>query len=141
VHIGVGDLKFILFHTLLHQYLKWSKNFLLTIGECQLQDKNWVESIPRTPDVDTIAENFFENGKGKSKVKTFISKKGIEIYLLIEYEKYNAILDYLAEQTQSEVHLSRMVHFVYLIAIYRIIKFLGFHLPIVKESQLAKEMI
>jgi hypothetical protein len=97
VHIGVGDLKFILYHALLHQYLKWSKDFPLTIDECQLRDKNWVELIPRKPDVDAIAENFFEC-KGKSKVKTFVSKKGVEIYLSVEYEKYDAILDHLAEQ-------------------------------------------
>ena len=84
----------------------------MTIEECQLRDKNWVELIPRMPDVDAIAENFFES-KGKSKVKTFVSKKGIEIYLSIEYEKYDAVLDHLAEQ----VRLSCMDHFVYLIAL------------------------
>lgn len=143
MHIGVGDLKFILFHALLHQYLKWSKGFPLTIEECQLRDKNWVELIPRTPDVDAIAENFFASGKGKSKVKTFVSKKGIEIYLSIEYEKYDVILDHLAERTQ-EVGISQqsqMHHFVYLIAIYRIVRFPSFLLSVTKKSQLAKEIL
>jgi len=74
------------YHALLPQYLEWSRNF---------PNKNWVELIPRQPDVDAIAEKFF-SFKGKNKAKTFSSKSGTELYLCIRYDKYDAILDLLA---------------------------------------------
>jgi len=107
VHVGVADLKFLAYHALLPQYLEWAKGFPLTMDECQLRNKNWVELIPRRPDVDAIAEMFFPC-KGKSKAKTFSAKSGAELYLYIRHEKYDAILEHLVQQDEhSRVPVSR----------------------------------
>jgi hypothetical protein len=93
------------YHALLPQFLEWSKNFSLTIDECQLRDKNWVELISRQPDVDAIADMFF-SCKGKSKAKMFSPKNGVELSLSIRYEKYDAILEHLVQLDERQVQVS-----------------------------------
>ena len=70
------------------------------LDECELRDKNWVELIPRKLDVDAIVDYFFEC-KTKTKVKAFTPKSGIEVYLSIEYDKYDMILDHITKQMQE----------------------------------------
>ena len=55
----------------------------------------WVELVPKHPDVDAVADHFFTS-KGKNKGKVFMPKQGIELYLVITHEKYNAILQHLS---------------------------------------------
>jgi hypothetical protein len=86
---------------LLPQYLTWSKGYPLSIDECQLRDKDWVELIPKRPDVDIISDKFFEL-KGRSKTKSFSAKKAAELYLCISHEKYDAILTHLVELDFNE---------------------------------------
>ena len=96
------------YYALLPQYLEWSKNFPLAIDQCQLRDKDWVELIPRQPDVDAITDKFF-HCKGKSKAKTFSPKSGAELYLCIRYDKYDSILEHLVqldEQSRAQVSTS-----------------------------------
>ena len=74
--------------------------------ECQLRSKNWVEFIPRQPDIDAIADMFFTS-KGKSKAKTFSPKSGADLYLYIRYEKYDTILEHLVQlDEQNQVQVS-----------------------------------
>jgi len=70
------------------------------LDECELRDKNWVELNSQKPDVDAIADYFFKC-KTKTKVKAFIPKSGIEVYLSIEYDKYDMILDHITTQMQE----------------------------------------
>jgi hypothetical protein len=91
------------YHALLPQYLEWSKSFPLVMDECLLRDKNWVELIPRQPDVDAIADKFFHS-KGKTKAKTFSAKSGAELYLCIRHEKYDAILEHLVQLEERVRH-------------------------------------
>jgi len=94
VHIGVSNLKHILYHALLPQFLDWSKGFPLSIEECELRDKNWVQLLPRQPDINAIAEQFFE-AKPRSKVKVFSSKKSADLSLCVKNEKYQEVLQHL----------------------------------------------
>ncbi|KAF8200099.1 hypothetical protein BJ912DRAFT_1019943 [Pholiota molesta] len=67
VHIGHHQLKFVAFHALLPHFVKWSEQFPLHIDACTLRNNNWVELMPRHPDVDIIADKFFESrGKKRS---------------------------------------------------------------------------
>jgi hypothetical protein len=96
VHIGVNDLKFVAYHAILPHFLKWSKDFPLLFDECELRTKLWVELIPKTPDVDAIADKFFDL-KGKNKTtKVFSAKQGIDLYLAISNEKFESTLEHLA---------------------------------------------
>lgn len=83
-------------HYLLPQFLAWSKGFPLSIEECELRDKNWVQLIPRQPDIDVIAEHFFE-AKAKSKVKVFSAKKSADLSLCVRNEKYQEVLQHLID--------------------------------------------
>jgi len=85
VHIGVQELKFIAYHALLPQYIKWSKNFSLTFEGCELRNKQWVEFVPKHPDIDAVADKFFDcKGRNKTlKVFSASLRQGIEIYLVI----------------------------------------------------------
>jgi len=68
--------------------------------ECELRDKNWVQLVPRQPDIDAIAEHFFE-AKGKSKVKVFSAKKSAELSLCVRSEKYQEVLQHIADLDES----------------------------------------
>ena len=110
------SLKHILYHVLLPQFLGWSKGFPLSIEECELRDKNWVQLIPQQPDIDAIAEQFFE-AKLKSKVKVFSAKKGANLSLCLKNEKYQEVLQHLADldEANEEVWSSgHQYHSVYL---------------------------
>ena len=87
VHIGANDLKTVLYLAILPQFVKWSKGFALPLDDCQIRNKLWVELIPKHPDIDAITDHFFSS-KGKNKTKIFSAKQGIDLYLVITYEKY-----------------------------------------------------
>lgn len=96
VHIGAVDLKWVLYHALLPQYIKWSKGFPLQLEDCQIRNKLWVELVPKIPDVDAVADYFFIS-KGKNKTKAFTPKQGVDLYLVITNEKYEAILQHISD--------------------------------------------
>ncbi|KIM36153.1 hypothetical protein M413DRAFT_449355 [Hebeloma cylindrosporum] len=100
VHIGVSNLKHILYHALHPQFLDWSKGFPLSIEECELRDKNWVQLLPRQPDIDAIAEQFFE-AKARSKVKVFSAKKSADLSLCVKNEKYQDVLQHLIDLDEA----------------------------------------
>lgn len=100
VNVGATELKQIVFYLLLPRFLKWSKNYGLTIDDCELRTKQWVELIPRYPDVNAIANQFFVT-KGKSTVKTFAAKQGAELFLVISHETYVDILDTIERSANS----------------------------------------
>ena len=91
VHIGANNLKWVLYYALLPHYIKWSKGFPLQLNECQIRNKLWVELVPKHPDVDAVTDQFFTS-KGKNKAKVFTPKQGVDLYLVITHEKYEAIL-------------------------------------------------
>ena len=96
----MSNLKHILYHALLPQFLHWSKGFPLSIEECELHDKNWVQLIPRQPDIDAIAEQFSE-AKPKSKVKVFSAKKSADLSLCVKNEKYQEVLQHLVDLDEA----------------------------------------
>lgn len=104
------SLKHILYYALLPQFLRWSKGFPLSIEECELRDKNWVQLIPRQPDIDAIAERFFE-AKPKSKVKVFSAKKGADLSLCVKNEKYQEILQHLVDLDEAAEEVGTPVSF------------------------------
>ena len=112
VHIGAEQLKLVLYHALLPHYVKWSKGFPLPIEECQIRNKLWVELVPKHPDVDAVADYFFTS-KGKNKAKAFTPKQGIDLFLVITHEKYEAILQHLSDMEE--------VSLFYLIVVYHIL--------------------
>ena len=108
VHIGVQSLKAIAFLTAHPLFLKWSKDaFHISVDDVRLRSKDWVEmvAIPGVPDVDAIAQKFFV-AKGKSKIPQFQAGKGTEVFLELEYEKYQEIMTYLEELVENEADLS-----------------------------------
>ena len=95
IHIRVNDLKFVAYHAVLLYSLKWSKNFSFPFDDCELCTKLWVELVPKTPDVDAIADKFFDL-KGKIETtRVFSAKQGIDLYLAISHEKFESILEHL----------------------------------------------
>jgi hypothetical protein len=106
----VLSLKHILYYALLPQFLRWSKGFPLSIEECELRNKNWVQLIPRQPDIDAIAERFFE-AKPKSKVKVFSAKKGADLSLCVKNEKYQEILQHLVDLDEAGEEVGTPVSF------------------------------
>jgi hypothetical protein len=98
VHIGVHDLKIIAFLTLCPLFLKWSKDYFISIDEVCLHSKDWVEMvlIIGAPDVDTIVRKFFV-AKGKARSVQFHAGKGIKVFLELEHEKYQQIIIHLEE--------------------------------------------
>ena len=116
VHIGLSNLKHILYHALLPQFLEWSKGFPLSIEECELRDKNWVKLVPRQPDIDIIADQFFE-AKAKSKVKVFSAKKSADLSLCIKNEKYQEILQHIVDLDEGSEDVRTSSFFAHLIAL------------------------
>ena len=98
------NLKHILYHALLPRFLHWSKGFPLSIEECELCDKNWVQLILQQLDIDAIAEQFFE-AKPKSKVKVFSAKKSADLSLCVKNEKYQEVLQHLVELDEANVEV------------------------------------
>jgi len=83
----------------------------LSIDECQLRDKDWVELVPKYPDVDVVSAKFFDFKGRNAKTKTFAPKKGAEVYLCISYEKYDAILTHLSELDFNELEGQQVCYF------------------------------
>ena len=104
------SLKHILYYVLLPQFLCWSKGFLLSIEECELCDKNWVQLILWQPDFNAIANQFFE-AKPKSKVKVFSAKKGADLSLCVKNEKYQEILQHLIDLNEAGKEVGTRVSF------------------------------
>lgn len=103
MHIGVRDLKFIAYHAVLPYSLKWSKGFPLPFDECELCSSLWVEHVPKNLDVDAIAEKFFNYSRSKNKaIKTFSPKQGTDLYIAISHEKYECILNHLANEDDAK---------------------------------------
>ena len=112
VHIGVLSLKHIFYYVLLPQFLHWSKGFPLSIKECELHDKNWVQLIPQQLDIDAIVEQLFE-AKSKRKVKVFSAKKDADLSLCIKNEKYQEIFQHLIDLDEAGKEVGKY-HFMYL---------------------------
>ena len=107
------------YHAVLPHFLKWSKDCSLLFEECELRTKLWVELVPKNPDVDAIADKFFDlRGKNKA-TKIFSAKQGIDLYLCISNEKFESILDHLANDGDNEdgEKLVRSI-FKHLLALY-----------------------
>jgi hypothetical protein len=67
-------------------------------------------TLPGVPDVDAIAEKFFV-ARGKARNVQFQRGKGVEVFLELEYEKYNTIMAYLDELDEERAEVSVCVSF------------------------------
>ena len=96
-HIGVWDLKKICFATLLPRFLKWSKDYPLTITDVSLRKKDWMELSPpaQGPDTDAVWDSFVtETKKQKGPgTKKFSPGNGIDLILGIEHEVFELALE------------------------------------------------
>ena len=103
VHIGVQELKNIVYLTLLPPFIKWSKNDFPNTSDLHLHFKDWVELIPLgsgNEDVDAISSKFFLP-KGKSKTIQFYPNKVLELYLELVFDRYAEILNRLEEMEEE----------------------------------------
>jgi hypothetical protein len=103
----------IAFLTVQPLFLKWSKSaFHISVDEVRLRSKDWVEmvALPGVPDVDAIAEKFFV-AKGKARNVQFQRGKGVEVFLELEYEKYNTIMVYLDALDEERADVSVCLSF------------------------------
>ena len=103
VHIGVRELKNIVYLTLLPPFIKWSKNDSLNTSDLCLRFKDWVELIPLgsgNEDVDAISSKFFLP-KGKSKTIQFHPNKVLELYLELIFDRYAEILNRLEDMEEE----------------------------------------
>src|SRR5271155_1538187 len=103
VHIGVRELKNIVYLMLLPPFIKWSKNDSLNTSDLHLRFKDWVELIPLgsgNEDVDAISSKFFLP-KGKSKMIQFHPNKVLELYLELIFDRYAEILNRLEDMEEE----------------------------------------
>lgn len=77
------------------------KGYPLSIDECELRSRKWVEIIPGVPDVDVVAKDFFEVAK-KTGPPVFKPRQGLEVYLAISYDKYEAALGHRYKELEAE---------------------------------------
>jgi hypothetical protein len=105
VHIGARDLKQTAFITLHPKFATWSKDYPLTIDDVTLRSKNWVEIIPkfstRNEDVNAIKDHFYKP-RGRAKTISFSAGSGIDVYLEIDYEIYQKILDHKVNKANKK---------------------------------------
>ena len=104
MHIGKEQLKLICYLMILPLFLKWSNNATLSIEDVRLRTTNWVELVPLpgVQDVNAIARQFFVP-KGKNNIIQFNAGKGAELYLEIEYSKYQSIIRHIDEINNPQV--------------------------------------
>jgi hypothetical protein len=98
-------LKTITYYTLLPLFMKWSKEYPLSLDNLRLRTKEWVELIPLGPDnedINAISSKFFAP-KGKSKVIQFQPNKVLTLYLELGHEQYRKVLDRLDELENEAV--------------------------------------
>lgn len=59
--------------------------------------------MPKQPDVDAIADSFFIF-KGRNKLaKVFSPKQGMDLYLVIDHNKYEAALQHLFDESEDKI--------------------------------------
>ncbi|KAK2463878.1 hypothetical protein APHAL10511_004050 [Amanita phalloides] len=89
VHIGANDLKNILYSTVILKWNEWTNNCPLPINSIVMRNHNWVALMPRNPDRDVIAEQFFKPGK---KGNTTFKKGKAIVNLHVPNDIYGAVL-------------------------------------------------
>lgn len=102
------EVKFIVFHTLLPKLITWSAGYPLTIDDFQLRNKNWVEYMPKTPDVRGVTGHLFtmtgriEKYKGNnSHLDVFLTVSG-ELHARIRRHASDREIERLAEEVQDD---------------------------------------
>ena len=77
---------------LLPYFLKWSRDYPLSIDDVSLRHKNWLELVPPTnrEDSDAIWECFFI--EKKNGVKKFTAGTTLDLILALPYETYTLAL-------------------------------------------------
>ena len=86
-------------------FAKWSQGYPVTVNHFQLRTKEWVELVPLGPgdaDVDAISKFFF-TAKGRMKALVFQPNKVMVLYLELDYEIHNKILNYLEDKASEAV--------------------------------------
>ncbi|KAK2460511.1 hypothetical protein APHAL10511_007474 [Amanita phalloides] len=63
VHIGAIELKKILYDAVMLKWHIWTTNYPLSLNNLVMHDHNWVTLLPRNPDCNIIATQFFKTGK------------------------------------------------------------------------------
>jgi hypothetical protein len=97
LRIGVQNLKSIAYFTILPLFLKWARDYPLSIDDVKLRTKNWVEMLPKGPDdedVNAIEGELFTL-KGKAKARQFLPNKVLDLYLGISHLLKNEIEDHI----------------------------------------------
>jgi len=120
VHIGVQELKNIVYLTLLPPFIKWSKNDSLDTSDLRLRFKDWVELIPLGSgheDVDAISSKFFLP-KGKSKTIQFHPNKVLELYLELIFDRYAEILNRLEDMEEEELATQVCLFFLKVVSLF-----------------------
>ena len=100
-------------------FLKWSHDYPLTLDNVKLRFKNWVEMLPKGPgdeDVNAIESEFF-TVRGKSKTRTFLPNKVLELYLTISHSLRNEIENYVEEFAEELKTTTNSLSVCYLIFI------------------------
>ena len=87
------------YFTVLPPFLKWSKDYPLSVDDVKLRSKNWVEMLLKGPgdqDIDAIKNKFFTI-KGKAKTRQFLPNKVLDLYLGISHTLRCSIDNYVEE--------------------------------------------
>lgn len=63
MHIGAAELKKILYDAIIPRWNSWTKDYPLPLDSIMMHDHNWVLLVPRNPDRDIIANQFFKPAK------------------------------------------------------------------------------
>ena len=113
--IGVRNLKNIAYFTILPLFLKWARDYPLSIDDVKLRSKNWVEMLPKgdeLEDVNAIESEFF-TVKGKTKARQFLPNKVLDLYLGISHLLKNEIEDHIESEELKAAQASNSIPVCY----------------------------
>ncbi|KAL4269042.1 hypothetical protein AB1N83_001843 [Pleurotus pulmonarius] len=96
VHIGVAELKDLLFGALKERWDRYSKSFPLHAGDVTMRCKDWTPMRVSEPDVDAVL-HYFQKKKGKNLVIEVKENKKNIVYLEVPMEIINQVLTLLEE--------------------------------------------
>ncbi|KAI9058420.1 hypothetical protein FKP32DRAFT_1680825 [Trametes sanguinea] len=93
VHIGARELKKLAWQELYPAWQRFSEGFRLSLDDLVLRDQKWAKIVPREPDCDVIAHEFFKEKKPGAGLKFDPSKKTkvflhLPDYIWVELESY-----------------------------------------------------
>ncbi|KAK7014616.1 hypothetical protein R3P38DRAFT_2787454 [Favolaschia claudopus] len=101
-NVGALDILNLAWTRLSPKWVTHTNNFPLSSTDCQLFTKDWVEIVPRTPDVNVIADRFYKPN-AKSPHQPHFKTAKMLINLCIPFDIYQRWEEYDAQQQINQL--------------------------------------